>query len=327
MTADTDGRIVITNPGDFGRVAVMLGGRSAEREVSMHSGEAVLGALRQLHVDAERWDPAEHDFAEFLRAGFDRVWIALHGPGGEDGRLQGALEWAGVPYTGTGVLGSALAMDKVLSKQLLAAAGLPVPRAEVVASRSALDAILPSLSMPVMVKPAAQGSSLGMARVDTADALPVAWRNAHAYNERVLVEEWMTGDEYTVALLQDEALPSIRIEIDGGFYDYDAKYVSDRTRFVCPGTVVGDPLAEELTRLARASFEALHGRGWGRVDFMLDSDGRPRVLEVNTVPGMTSHSLVPCAAQAAGIDFPTLCWRILETSFGSVPNDEGARRG
>jgi len=302
----------------FGRVAVMYGGSSSEREVSLRSGGAVLAALREAGVDAAAWDPAEHRFADFLAAGFDRVWIALHGPGGEDGTLQGALEWAGIPYTGSGVMASALAMDKVRSKMLFSAAGLATPAWRTVRSEAGLEAALAALDLPLIVKPAGQGSSVGMRRVESPAELAAAWAAAADYDDEVIVEEWVDGEEFTVAVLQGAALPSIRIETPRVFYDYAAKYESGDTRYHCPGT--DEPaLEQDLHRQALAAFRALGCSGWGRVDFMVGADRAPQLLEINTVPGMTGQSLVPMAAAGADIDFSTLCWRILETSMAELP--------
>jgi D-alanine-D-alanine ligase len=307
-------RTVVSNAHEFGRVAVMLGGTSPEREVSLDTGGAVLKALQSRGVDAHAWDPAESDLVRFAAAGFDRVWIALHGTGGEDGALQGALQWLEMPYTGSGVMASALAMDKVRSKHLFDAAGIPTPEYAVV--RHEADAILAaeSLGFPMILKPAGQGSSVGMSKVFERDDLAEAVNLALAYGSIALAEKCIIGGEYTVAVLQGDALPSMRIETPRVFYDYRAKYESDRTEYHCPGTP--DAETEALyARLATAAFNEVGCTGWGRVDFMTGDDDKPQVLEVNTVPGMTSHSLVPMAAKQAGFDFEELCWRILETSI------------
>ena len=306
-------RVVVANAADFGRVAVMLGGNSPEREVSLDTGTAVLQALQARGVDAHGWDPAARTLSEFADAGFDRVWIALHGTGGEDGSLQGALEWLGVPYTGSGVMASAVAMDKIRSKHLFEATGIPTPDYAVV--RHEADAILAAeeLGFPLILKPAEQGSSVGIAKVFERDELGDAVEDALRYGGVALAERCVVGDEFTVAILQGEALPTIRVVTPRVFYDYRAKYESDRTEYHCPGTA--DDETEALyAGLATAAFNELGCTGWGRVDFMTGEDGNPLVLEVNTIPGMTSHSLVPMAAKAAGIDFEELCWRILETS-------------
>ena len=306
-------RVAVANAAEFGRVAVMLGGTSPERDVSLDTGSAVLKALLSRGVDAHAWDPAGKTLSEFAAAGFDRVWIALHGTGGEDGSLQGALEWLGLPYTGSGVMASAIAMDKIRSKHLFEATGIPTPDYAVV--RHEADAVLAAeeLGFPLILKPAGQGSSVGIAKVFERDELGEAVEAALGYSGVALAERCIVGEEFTVGILQGRALPTIRIVTPRVFYDYRAKYESDRTEYHCPGTA--DKATEALyARLATAAFQELGCTGWGRVDFMTGEDGEPLVLEVNTVPGMTSHSLVPMAAKQAGIDFEELCWRILETS-------------
>lgn len=299
---------------DFGRVAVLLGGDSAEREISLLTGAAVLAALRTRGVAAAAFDPAERPLADLATGSFDRAWIALHGPGGEDGAVQGALEWLGLPYTGSGVLGSALAMDKLRTKQVAAAAGVATPDYRVLGGPQDFAPALAALGLPLAVKPASQGSSVGMSRVESADALPAAWERAAAHDAVVIAERWISGRELTVAVLQGQALPAIAIETPRAFYDYEAKYLAADTRYRIPCGL--DPAAEAaLARAAFAAFAAVGAAGWGRVDFMAGADGVPLLLEVNTVPGMTSHSLVPMAAAAAGIDFAELAWRVLETSF------------
>jgi len=311
-------RIVITDAGDFGRVAVLYGGTSSEREVSLQTGKAVLAALRSRGIDAQGWDPADKDLASFAAAGFDRVWIALHGPGGEDGALQGALQWLGLPYTGSGVMASALAMDKVRSKQLFRAIGIDTPDYVVVNNRGDARLAADELGFPLVIKPAGQGSSVGMSKVFEVDDLGDAVDLALEFGAPALVERCIVGTEFTVAILQGQALASIRIETPRVFYDYRAKYEANDTQYHCPGT--DDPELEgRFHDLAIAAFAVLGCSGWGRVDFMLGSDHRPQVLEVNTVPGMTSHSLVPMAAKVAGIDFAELCWRVLETSMTARP--------
>jgi len=307
-------RRAIGDARDFGKVAVMLGGHSSERAVSLDTGAAVLDALRRRGVDANPWDPAEKSMVEFARAGFDRVWIALHGPGGEDGALQGLLQWLELPYTGSGVMASALAMDKVRSKHLFRAAGIPTPEYAVVQSQADASVAAEQLGFPLIIKPSGQGSSVGMSKIFERAELRDAVELASDYGETVLLETCISGDEFTVAVLQGEALPSIRIVTPRVFYDYRAKYESDRTEYICPGTA-GDEDEERYAEIALEAFNELGCTGWGRVDFMTGADGQPLVLEVNTVPGMTSHSLVPMAARQAGIDFDELCWRILETSF------------
>ncbi len=305
---------------DFGRVAVLMGGRSAEREISLMTGAAVLESLRRRGVDAHDIDPAV-DVIERLQAeGFDRAWIALHGRGGEDGLIQGALETAGLPYTGSGVLGSALGMDKLRSKQLFAAAGLATPAFEVVPDGTDADAVIRRLGLPLIVKPAGEGSSVGMSKVDEPEQFGPAWRLAREHDACVLVETWVSGSEYSVPILQGEALPIIRIETPNVFYDYEAKYFSDETRYFCPSGLDAE-LELACRRQALTAFNAVGASGWGRVDFLMGENGVPSFLEVNTVPGMTSHSLVPMGAAQAGIDFDELVWRVLETSARSAAGE------
>jgi D-alanine-D-alanine ligase len=314
LTETLEQRHMITDAADFGRVAVMLGGDSSEREVSLDTGTAVLKALLSRGVDAHAWDPADKSMAEFAAAGFDRVWIALHGPGGEDGALQGALQWLNLPYTGSGVMASAIAMDKVRSKHLFRAAGIPTPDYAVASSQAEASVAAEQIGFPLIIKPSGQGSSVGMSKVFDRSELNDAVDLALQYGNEILIEQCITGDEFTVAILQGRALPSIRIVTPRVFYDYRAKYESDRTEYICPGTE--DAADERQYRdIALAAFSELGCEGWGRVDFMTGADRQPLVLEVNTVPGMTSHSLVPMAARESGMGFDELCWRILETSF------------
>ncbi len=304
----------VTDPADFGRVAVLLGGDSAEREISLKSGTAVHAALAQSGVDAICFDTREQSLEELRTQAIDRVWIALHGPGGEDGSVQGALDYLGVPYTGSGVLGSALCMDKLRTKQLASAVGIPTAASVLLRGPQDLPQALEKLGLPLIVKPSTQGSSVGMTKVEREEELLPAWQAAVAHDPQVFAEAWITGAEYTVAILQDEALPAIRIETPRSFYDYDAKYFRDDTRYHCPCGLSAEA-ERHLAALARGAFAAVGAEGWGRVDFMMDATGRPLLLEINTVPGMTDHSLVPMAAQVAGINFETLVWRVLETSL------------
>jgi D-alanine-D-alanine ligase len=298
----------------FGKVAVLLGGRSSEREVSLMSGKAVLAGLQRRGVDAHAFDPAQQPLAALLGESFDRAWIALHGPGGEDGTLQGALEWLGMPYTGSGVLGSAIGMDKLRTKQLALASGLATPPFVVLSGADDCRRAAEELGLPLAIKPATQGSSVGMSKVERLEDLPTAWRSASALDPVVIAEPWVNGQELTVAILQGEALPAIRIETPRTFYDYQAKYFADDTRYHIPCGL--EPGAERaLQRAALAAFRATGAQGWGRVDFMMAADGVPLLLEINTIPGMTDHSLVPMAARATGVDFDELVWRVLETSF------------
>jgi len=312
MTLATEQRRVVSAAAEFGRVAVLLGGHSSEREVSLLTGAAVLEALCRRGVDAHGWDPARRPMTDFVAASFDRVWIALHGPGGEDGALQGLLQWLDVPYTGSGVMASALAMDKVRSKHLFRATNIPTPDYEVVASPADAGAAGERLGYPLIVKPSGQGSSVGMSRVAQPGDLGEAVEMAMQYGDTALLETCIVGPELTVSVLQGSALPSIRIETPRVFYDYRAKYESERTEYICPGTA--DAAEEErYAGLALAAFDAIGCSGWGRVDFFLDEAQRPWLIEVNTVPGMTDHSLVPMAAKQFGWDMPELVWRILES--------------
>ncbi|WP_280818794.1 D-alanine--D-alanine ligase [Thiorhodococcus minor] len=297
----------------LGKVAVLLGGRAAEREVSLNSGRAVLEALLRCGVDAQPLDPAEDGLETLISGGFDRAFIVLHGRGGEDGQIQGALETIGLPYTGSGVMGSALGMDKYRTKLVWAGAGLPT--ADSVVLRAAEDlSMAEALGFPLMIKPAHEGSSIGMARVETADALEQAWRAAAEFDALVLAERWIRGAELTCAVLGREALPMIRLETPNIFYDYDAKYRATTTRYHCPSGL-DEAIERKLRQLALDAFDVVGASGWGRVDMMLDESGQPHLLEINTVPGMTDHSLVPMAARAAGIDFDALVMRILEASL------------
>ncbi|GAB3781712.1 D-alanine--D-alanine ligase [Dyella agri] len=314
----TNSEIRISNPADFGRVAVVMGGSSAEREVSLDSGRNVLAALKARGVDAHAIDgiPA---LLDALRAGhFARVFNILHGQhgGGEDGVLQGALESLNVPYTGSGVLGSALSMDKTRSKRVWQSLGLPTPKFVALprgGDASAVHAAAREIGFPLIVKPACEGSSVGVTRVFEEAQLDSAVELAAKYPGDLLMETLIEGDELTVGILGREVLPSIHIVPKGAFYDYNAKYVAEDTQYLCPGL---EGAAEaELRTLALTAFDALGCAGWGRVDVMRDRQGRNWLLEVNTAPGMTSHSLVPKAARAAGVDYETLCWRVLETSF------------
>lgn len=295
----------------FGKVAVMLGGRSAEREVSLKSGHAVLAALRARDIEAHAFDPAEHPLERLVSEKFDRVFIALHGRFGEDGTLQGALEWLGLPYTGSGVLASALAMDKWRTKAVWRSSGIPTPEAVVVSDASELH--MCSLTYPVIVKPAKEGSSIGLCKVLQPADLPAAVTLARQYDDTVLVERFIQGQELTVGILGNETLPIVRVEPEGELYDYQAKYISDNTRYHCPS---GLPEVDEvrIQALALAAYQALGCRGWGRVDGIRDVSGAIWFLEANTAPGMTDHSLVPMAARAAGMSFEDLVVSILASA-------------
>jgi D-alanine-D-alanine ligase len=305
----------ITDPRDFGRVAVVMGGSSAEREVSLNSGQGVLDALKSRGVDAHAIDgiPA---LLDAVRAGhFARVFNILHGQhgGGEDGVLQGALDSLHIPYTGSGVLGSALSMDKVRSKWVWGSLGLPTPKFMPLPRGGDVHAAARHVGFPLIVKPASEGSSVGVSRVFDESGLDDAVTLAQRYPGNMLMETLIEGDEFTVSILGREVLPSIRIVPKGEYYDYNAKYVAEDTQYICPG-LDGDAEAG-LRSLALRAFDALGCSGWGRVDVMRDRQGRNWLLEVNTAPGMTSHSLVPKAAAQAGVDYAELCWRVLATSF------------
>lgn len=308
----------ITDAAEFGKVAVLLGGSSPEREVSLRSGAAVLQALQSRGVDAQSFDPRDTPLQQLCERGIERVWIALHGPGGEDGTLQGALEMLGIPYTGSGVLGSAVGMDKLRSKRLAAAVGVATPEMLVLRTAADCQTALERFGLPLIVKPATQGSSVGMSRVEEASQMLPAFERAIAVDRVVFAEPWVTGAEYTVAVLHRRALPAIRIETARAFYDYEAKYLRTDTRYHCPSGLSA-PAEAHMASLALAAFDAIGAEGWGRADFMADHTGRPLLLEVNTVPGMTERSLVPMAARAAGMDFAELCWQVLETSLVRRP--------
>ncbi len=300
----------------LGKVAVMLGGTSAERPVSLNSGGAVLAALTRLGVDAHAFDPARRNLSDLAAGEFDRVFINLHGRYGEDGCMQGALELLELPYTGSGVLASALAMDKWRTKLLWRAAGLPTADWEILTAESDFAAVERKLGFPIFVKPAREGSSIGMSKVKHAGELQAAYGTAAEHDPLVLAEKFIDGPEYTAAILGNTALPLIRLEPAQGveFYDFDAKYVRNDTQYHCPSGLAPE---QEIAcqKMVLEAFRLVGCRDWGRVDFMLDSAGQPYLLEVNTSPGMTDHSLVPMAARAAGKDFDALCLEILELTL------------
>jgi len=299
---------------DFGRVAVLMGGRSAERGISLASGGAVLNALSGQDIDARGVDAGD-GLEQFVQgAAFDRVFIAMHGRGGEDGTVQGFLETLGIPFTGSGVMASALAMDKYRSKLLWRAAGLPTPDFMAIGGDYEAAQVVETVGLPLIVKPVREGSSFGISKVTEAGQLAAARELALGYDSEVLAESWIEGREFTAAILDGEALPLIELVTPHEFYDYAAKYTADTTRYLCP-VDLGQARERELQALATRAFAVLGASGWGRVDFMLDSRDRPWLVELNTVPGLTDHSLVPMAAQAAGIDFSELARRILATSI------------
>jgi D-alanine-D-alanine ligase len=296
---------------NFGKVAVLLGGKSAEREVSLKSGGMVLKALRSRGVDAHAFDPAQRSLEELVREKFERAFIALHGRFGEDGTVQGVLEWLGIPYTGSGVLASALAMDKLRTKRTWGAEKVPTPAYELLSEDTNFRIAARRLGVPLMVKPASEGSSIGMSKVRAAAALEEAYRLAARYDRVVIAEQFIDGIELTGAILGERALPLIKLETPRDFYDYEAKYLADDTRYIVP---CGLPAKKEreLQELCLEAFRALGCSGWGRVDLMLGKRGRPYLLEVNTSPGMTDHSLVPMAARAVGLSYEDLCLEILK---------------
>ena len=288
-----------------------MGGPSAEREISLISGKAVLGALRERKVDAHAFDPAEHELFDLRREGFERAFIALHGRFGEDGTVQGALEVMRVPYTGSGVMASALSMDKWRTKLVWLASGIPTPRFAMLGSGADWGKVVETLGLPVIVKPVHEGSTLGLTKVRTAADLPKAYAHAAKFDPLVMAEEFIAGQELTASVLGESALPLVRIEAPGGNYDYQNKYFTDDTKYHCPSGVQPD-LEEQLKRVTLKSFRVLGCTGWGRADIMLRPDGTYSFLEMNTSPGMTGHSLVPMAARAAGLAYPDLCVKILE---------------
>ncbi len=321
---NTASRYEVEAPADFGRVALLMGGDSAEREISLLTGEAVLSALKARGIAVEPVDAAGLALVEALvQVGYHRVFNALHGPGGEDGVVAGLLEILGLPYTGSGHAALARSMDKNVSKLVFAHAGLPTPDWRMVRSLEEAEEAAVSLGYPLGLKPNSQGSSLGISRVDESPQLGAAFRRAARYDDSVMVESWIQGEEYTASMLQGAMLPVIRIlPPEGQFYDFHIKYESGETGYQCPsGLTTGQE--KDVNRLAAAAIRELRVSGWARVDILRDSHGATWVLEVNATPGMTSHSLVPMAAAQAGISFEELCWRILETSFDRHLPHEG----
>ena len=300
-------------PADFGRVAVLFGGKSAEREVSLKSGNAVLSALQSAGVDAFGIDVGDDFITRITSEKIDRAFIILHGRGGEDGSMQGLLECLGIPYTGSGILASALAMDKLRTKQVWHSLGIPTPRHAVLSTQADGICAAKELSFPLIVKPAHEGSSIGMAKVNSVEELISAWTEASKYDSQVLVEQWISGPEFTIATLRDQVLPPIALGTPHTFYDYDAKYVANDTQYRVP-CGLDEAKEKELMDLTAKACEAIGIAGWGRLDVMQDTDGQFWLLEVNTAPGMTDHSLVPMAAKAAGLDFQQLVLSILAAS-------------
>jgi D-alanine-D-alanine ligase len=298
---------------DLGKVAVLMGGPSAEREISLLSGKGVLAALREKGVDAYAFDPAIQSLFDLPREKFDRVFIALHGRFGEDGTVQGVLETMKIPYTGSGVMGSALAMDKWRTKLVWLSAGIPTPKYRLLSAQSDWVNVIDELKLPLIVKPAREGSSLGITKVMTANELPAAFQLAHGLDPLVIAEEFVEGQELTASIVNNEALPLIRIEAPEGKYDYKNKYFTDDTKYHCPAGVRPD-LEDEIRAVTLKAFRVLGCEGWGRADLILTKEGRYGFLEMNTSPGMTGHSLVPMAGRAVGLSYPDLCVRILEAA-------------
>ncbi len=298
---------------NFGKVAVLMGGRSAEREISLKSGTMVLAALKRKGIDAHAFDPRDQGIEQLLAQRFQRVFIALHGRFGEDGTVQGALEYLGLPYTGSGVMASALAMDKWRTKLAWLASGIPTPVYELLTADSKAADVAARLGLPLMVKPAHEGSSIGITKVDSIEKIDAAYELAAKLDDTVIAEQFIAGREITAAILGDEALPLVRIEAPQGNYDYHNKYFGNETKYHCPSGLPAD-LEKQIQQQALAAFRVIGCQGWGRLDVMLDADNRPWFLEVNTIPGMTDHSLVPMAARARGVVFDDLVVRILETA-------------
>ena len=297
----------------LGKVAVLMGGPSAEREISLLSGNGVLAALREKGVDAHAFDPVVNSLFDLPREKFDRVFIALHGRFGEDGTVQGVLETLKIPYTGSGVMGSALAMDKWRTKLIWQAAGIPTPKFRMLTPDSNWVAVLDELKLPLIVKPAREGSSIGVTKVQTANDLPTAFALAFKLDPMVIAEEFIAGQELTASVVGSDVLPLIRIEAPDGAYDYQNKYFTDVVKYHCPSGIRAD-VEEEIRAMTMKAFRVLGCEGWGRADMMVEPDGRYSFLELNTSPGMTSHSLVPMAARAVGLSYPDLCVRILQTA-------------
>ena len=304
----------MSNASKFGKVAVLLGGKSAEREVSLDSGKAVLEALVRSGVNAEAFDPQQHSVTELVA--YDRAFIVLHGRGGEDGQIQGTLEWLNIPYTGTGVQGSAIGMDKVKTKQVWQGSELPTAPYRIVSKDSDLQEIVDSIGLPFIIKPVHEGSSIGMSKVEKIEDFATAIAKATQHDAVVMAEKWITGREFTIVILNGQALPVIRLEppADVAFYDYEAKYNRNDVQYGIPCGLTEDE-EKRLQALSLRAFQAVGASGWGRIDAMQDAEGNFWLLEVNTVPGMTSHSLVPKAANAVGYSFDDLCVAILEQTL------------
>lgn len=306
----------------FGKVAVLMGGLSAERDISLLSGNAVLTALKSTGVDAHGIDVNKNIVNELSNGNYQSAFIVLHGRGGEDGTIQGLLELMSIAYTGSGVMASSLAMDKLKTKQIWLAMGLPTPEFCIIDSEQSCDRALEILGLPLIVKPVLEGSSIGMSKVEQKEELILAWQKAKQCGGTVMAECWIEGDEYTAALLDDQVLPMIKLITTHKFYDYDAKYDADDTQYICPCGLPEEAEAE-LAELTKQAFNAVNASSWGRVDFIVDQKKQPWLIEVNTVPGMTSHSLVPMAAKQAGLSFDDLVMSILTMATGDTDNGDG----
>ena len=305
----------------FGKVAVLMGGLSAEREISLLSGNAVLTALKQRGVDAHGVDVNENIIKELDKGDFQRVFIALHGRGGEDGTMQGLLEVMQLPYTGSGVTASSIAMDKLKTKQIWLSMGLPTPEFYIIDSEQSCERAFEALDLPLFIKPVLEGSSIGMSKVEKKEELLPAWKKAQQCGGIVIAERWIEGDEYTAAMLDDQVLPMIKLKTTRKFYDYEAKYNADDTQYICPCGLAED-VESKFAELSRKAFDAVDATAWGRVDFIVDHNNQPWLIEINTVPGLTGHSLVPMAAKQAGFSFEDLVVKILSMATCSFCSSE-----
>ena len=299
---------------DFGKVAVLMGGQSAEREISLKSGAAVLNALTERNIEAEAIDVGVDVFEQLRSGNYERAFIALHGPLGEDGSIQGGLDVIGLPYSGSGVMASSICMNKLMTKQIWRGCNIPCPKHKVLTKKFNADELVSDIGLPMIFKPVSQGSSIGMTKVNSKDEIASAWKVAREIEDTVIAEQWIDGQEYTVTILNDRALPIIRLETPRTFYDFNAKYESNETKYHCPCGLL-ESLETKIQDLALQAFRVTEASGWGRVDVILDKDDQPWFLEINTVPGMTDHSLVPMAAKAENISFNELVVKILETSL------------
>ncbi len=308
---------IVTSPTEFGKVAVIMGGNSAERAISLKSGHAVLAALVNQDIDAHKVDSADNVMEQLQAGSFDRAFIILHGRGGEDGEIQGVLSSLSIPFTGSDLTGAVLSMNKMISKQIWLQQDLSTADFQQVTTESSLEKLVDRLGLPLFIKPVNEGSSIGMSKVRSIDELKQAITLAQQFDAEVIAEQWIDGEEYTVAILQGHALPAIQLKTPNDFYDFEAKYQSNTTEYLCPcGLSQQDE--QQCQQLAMQAFDALRMKGWGRVDFMRDKNGQFFLLEANSIPGMTDHSLVPMAAKQADLNFEFLVWHILETSLEGI---------